>query len=228
MTTLAPTTSAPTTSAPTTVAPTTISPTTTLAPAITSDTIFVNNTVYTSAGTHFLGDADVLMLNNIAASLDTGFSPITNCFNNIDRSGSLAATRGNIPNLALTFSDTGSDDYRLDQNDIWALGGGLQDNIQSYYYKDINNEIIEQWPIGAHATNPETRSIYFQAGSISDYMSGTPTISIVDGVATFSEAQTDPNVMIGSMISFTDMAEAVYSQNFYNCMDSKNKTRVCS
>ncbi|MDD4902432.1 MAG: choice-of-anchor Q domain-containing protein [Patescibacteria group bacterium] len=53
------------------------------------------------------------------------------------------------------------------------------------------------------AEAPATTSIYYSVGqTTADHKTGSPTITIVDGVATFSEAQTAANFGVGDKISY--------------------------
>jgi hypothetical protein len=102
-----------------------------------------------------------------------------------------------------TFVNEGADDFHLASNDAGAKDFGVSDSGTGLFSDDIDGQgrHAYHWDIGADQV---PRNLYFSVGqSALDHKTGTPTISISNGVATFSVAQTAVNMGVGDVITYT-------------------------
>lgn len=176
-----------------------------------------NNTVIDCTVLGYSVGTDSVITNNIAQGSATNFndgSIVTYCI-----SSDGTATGTNCHTQTLDFIDKFNNDYHLSNSihDAVALGHGL--NLSSSFIRDINNNLIEDWSIGADCplvtplvtTTPAPivhYKVYYSIGTnINDNQSGsgTNTISISSGIATFSVPQTSdsaPKIGVGDVVTY--------------------------
>ncbi|MDQ1284238.1 MAG: hypothetical protein QG620_586 [Patescibacteria group bacterium] len=175
-----------------------------------------NNTVYNSYQGIRKSGGTVIVKNNIVQSFNDGYSSSEGSFD--------AASDYNISDLAndapspsyrtnqattVTFADATNRDLHLATSDTFARNTGADLSADAYFAftTDIDGHTRSTsthsgaWDIGADET---ATPVYFSVsggGDTSDKMTGTPTVDIASGVATFSTAQTG-NIGVGDVISY--------------------------
>src|SRR3989339_1134395 len=171
-----------------------------------------NNTVYGCA-TGIQQDADAYYSNNISYGNTTDYTLTSKAgsTNNLSKDATATGTNAKT-NKTLIFVDSANKDFHLYGTDTDAITAGADLHADANYpfNTDIDGETrtVGAWDIGADkflysltaAADPCT--LYYSVGtSASDFKTGSPTISVTSGTATFSIAQTG-NIGVGDMITF--------------------------
>jgi len=124
--------------------------------------------------------------------------------NNISKDSSAPGSNSKI-NQTVSFVDTTNKDFHLLPTDTAAKDAGtdLSADANSPFATDIDGEgrpIGASWDIGADEAEP--RQIYYSVGqSVSDLKTGTPSVTIANGAATFTVAQTG-NIGVGDRVTY--------------------------
>jgi len=106
-----------------------------------------------------------------------------------------------------SFVNGGSDDFHLTSNDAGAKDHGvdLSGDTNIAFSTDIDGQgrpCGSAWDIGADEA--QAAAVYYSVGqNTNDHKTGSPTITISSGVATFSVAQTATNMGVGDKVAYT-------------------------
>ncbi|MDQ1284565.1 MAG: hypothetical protein QG620_913, partial [Patescibacteria group bacterium] len=139
---------------------------------------------------------------------------LTNCASSDGTADDFSGSDNKVDQL-FSFIDSSNNDFHLSIVDTSARNAGADLSTDSYYAftTDIDNNTRNTdsrgWDIGAdEAATP----VYFSVsggGDTSDKMTGTPTVDIASGVATFSAAQTG-NIGVGDVIDYGSPSSYAY------------------
>ena len=162
---------------------------------------------------------DVISTAQAEHDYDGTFSTTTNNVSS-DSTASGAGSQTGKSNYAAYFVNTtpGAEDLHLrnDSNALWgSYGADLDNDPDLPVTADIDGDARDASlpDIGADefAGSPVTRAVYYSVGtSAADLKSGTPTVMIWSGTATFSVAQPD-NVGVGDQITYAGSTVAYIS-----------------
>lgn len=179
--------------------------------AANATTKLVNNTVYGYAtGYEFTSPgAGVYAANNIAANNTTDFGAhagvtLYNCSSDDASAGTSngCVSSGNTTRGVTKFYDTTADDYRItNANDPKKIQTGLDLRAVSPYFVThdcANNPNDDTASMGALHLVPHIATAIGDTST--DIKTGAPTMSISDGVVTFSVAQTNDLLAAGCII----------------------------
>ncbi len=179
-----------------------------------SDTDYIyNNTVYgCGTGVLYNGGGKVIVKNNIAYNntIDYSGSFNSSSTNNLSEDGTAPPFNTYYTGKTLTFVNTGAgtENFHLVSADTDAIdkGADLHADTNLAFDTDIDGQArTGTWDIGADEFVNATTSIYYSVGqNTNDHKTGSPTVTISGGVATFSVAQTATNMGVGDKISFGD------------------------
>ena len=132
-----------------------------------------------------------------------GFSGSPDFYNCASDDATCGSLNGSIPNADLKFYDVAAEDFRLtnaNDPDVIKTGLDLSDYTSYPITRDAAGEPIDtSYSMGALHFVP---SVFIAIGDTSsDLKTGSPTISVTDGVVTFSVAQTDDLLSAGCVIT---------------------------
>ncbi|HBI33903.1 MAG TPA: hypothetical protein DEA43_03600 [Candidatus Moranbacteria bacterium] len=174
-----------------------------------------NNTVYDSniAFACSYNVYEAIAKNNIVNNISVGFSGTFSPSSGNNISSDATAPGANSKNFTtVSFVDALNKDFHLSISDTSAKnsGGDLSADTSFAFATDIDGQTRPSssntlWDIGADEASSQ---IFYSVGqSTADLKTGTPTVTISSGVATFSAAQTG-NIGVGDRVTYntTDIA----------------------
>ena len=169
-----------------------------------------SNTVVGSGGNGIVDTADTDTRNCISVgSTNDDFSGGATRYNCISEDTSAGSSNGCIQEVVIEFADAINNNYKLKRSDWPALNRGqdLTDIATEYkmLYDIDSNKIDGLWSIGADITPGfETIDLYFSAGkNTDDLLIGLSiVVKISNGIAEFSEKQTNENLGIGDKLTY--------------------------
>ncbi|HBI33907.1 MAG TPA: hypothetical protein DEA43_03620 [Candidatus Moranbacteria bacterium] len=180
----------------------------------TANIYFYNNTLYNN----YLGLSDgwnnSVAKNNIANENTVDYASVNSFDASSSNNISKDATSPNatFQNKTVSFVDAANKDFHLSPNDTVAKNAGadLSADPNFAFATDIDGNTRPAagtvWDIGA---DEAANAVYYSVGqNTTDHKTGTPTVTIANGVATFSVAQTATNLGVGDKVTYntTDVA----------------------
>ncbi|MDD5464429.1 MAG: LamG domain-containing protein, partial [Candidatus Moranbacteria bacterium] len=182
-------------------------------------TYVYNNTIINASNLAFSAVAyDIVAVNNIVQGSLDGYNGTFVASSNYNISDLVADAPGaNSKNsTTVSFADAANKDFHLSLTDTAAKNAGASLYADPYFIftSDIDGHLrssasspqgSEIWDIGA---DEAAAQIFYSVGqSVADLKTGTPTVTIASGVATFSAAQTG-NIGVGDRVTYntTDIA----------------------
>ncbi len=184
-----------------------------------------NNTIYDSAtGITSMSSSSIVAINNLIDASVTQAASGTflagtdyNATN--DASIGYTVTGGGNTNdrtsQTFTFVNEGARDLHLAGSDTGALNVGtdLSGDPNLAFITDLEGEsrpYNASWDIGADEHT--STHVYYSVGqNTNDHKTGTPDVTISDGVATFSVAQTATNMGVGDRVTYNGGSVAYIS-----------------
>jgi len=183
--------------------------------------VVYNNTVKDAiVGYYTNGYMDTILKNNIAQNCIDGFTssnfhPSSNY--NISDLVADAPGANSKNSTTVAFADPANKDFHLSTSDTAAKNSGadLSADINLAFTNDIDGQTRPSssstiWDIGA---DEAATAIYYSVGqNTTDHKTGTPTVTIASGIATFSEAQTATNMGVGDKVTYNTTSVAYISE----------------
>ncbi|NTW27223.1 MAG: hypothetical protein HGA36_02795 [Candidatus Moranbacteria bacterium] len=177
-----------------------------------------NNTLHDNKVGILLSYGEHFLKNNLMNGNGTDFIEMN--------SGLGAGPLGNIsadgtsPNVALrnktvAFADAANKDFHLSPFDTSAKNAGADLSADSNFA--FNSDVDSQarsatpgWDIGA---DEAATAIFYSVGqNTNDHKTGTPTVTISSGIATFSMAQTATNMGVGDKVTYNTSSVAYIAE----------------
>jgi hypothetical protein len=170
-----------------------------------------NNTAYNNEAGFAGGGGTVILKNNLAYGNTTDYSGTlfdTGSVYNLssdDTADDDADMLNSIIDADVAFVDAANNDFHLAFADAAARNAGadLSADANFAFATDIDGHARpagSTWDIGA---DEGAIHVFYSVGqNTADHMTGAPTITIADGVATFSEPQTATNMGVGDAITY--------------------------
>jgi len=171
-----------------------------------------NNTVHGSTGDGIKAGASAVLTNNISQEStgdDYSGAGIPGVLNKCISSDASAVGGTNcFTSITLVFNNEPFDDFNLSRVDWHAINNGNQSPFSTAGYHILENFPLDraenEWSIGAdYNFFAEHIDLDFSNGPSGNFRSGSsPKISIIDGVASFSEPQEEDEMGIGQKIDY--------------------------
>ena len=166
-----------------------------------------NNTVYNSDYGIITEANTFTAKNNLVQNCGDGYHGSFNASsgNNLSDLASDAPGTNSKNGVRVEFMDASSSDFRLKLSDKYARDAGADLSADTNYA--FNTDVDTQargkglgWDIGADEAGAQ---IYYSVGqNTNDHKTGSPTVTVSGSTATFSEAQTAPNMGVGDVVTY--------------------------
>jgi hypothetical protein len=170
-----------------------------------------NNTVNGCKYGYVWGNTiSVVLKNNIAQNCTAGYVGRFAASSDYNISDKPADAPGihSKNSTTVKFADKNNADFHLDPFDTAAKNAGT--DLSSVFATDIDGQARSgTWDIGAYET--ATNVFYSVGQNTTDHKTGTPTVDIASGIATFSTAQTATNMGVGDKITYNTSSVAYIS-----------------
>lgn len=177
-----------------------------------ADVYAYNNTIHNARdGFKTEINYETTAINNVVQDVVAGSCYVTSAglfntasSNNVSDDGTQPGSNG--VSGEVTFANEGSDDFHLSSSDTVARNAGkdVSSDVNLAFSNDVDGQrrpIAASWDVGADEDG--VTQVYYSVGqSSSDLKTGSPTIGITNGVATFSTAQTG-NIGVGDRITYS-------------------------
>ena len=182
-----------------------------------------NNTISGSATGLQRTNGSIVAKNNLISGCTTAASGTFaagtdyNATNNATMGYAVTGSGNTHDRVSQTFTFTGGSDFHLTTSDAGARyhGVDLSADANLAFNTDIDGQVRPSpanvsWDIGA---DESATNVYYSVGqNTSDHKTGTPTVSISSGTATFSTAQTASNMGVGDRVTYSGTSIAYISQ----------------
>lgn len=175
---------------------------------------FYNNTIFNGMLNEFCGGGSFVLKNNLVQGTTDGYAACyaTGSDNNIS-SGDADAPGANSKNSTnVSFADAANKDFHLSPFDTAAKNAGADLSADSNFAFNTDTDGQTRsgsWDIGA---DEAATAVYYSVGqNTNDHKTGSPTVTIASGTATFSVAQTATNMGVGDKVTYNGSTVAYIS-----------------
>lgn len=174
-----------------------------------------NNTVYENHTGIYNSTASAITLKNSISykNIGTDYSGTFNSAstNNLSEDATVPNIGTYYSNTTVIFADPENGDFHLYSSDTGAKNKGTSSISEIGFTVDIDNVTRNgTWDIGADEA--ATQVFYSVGQNNDDHKTGSPTVTISSGVATFSVAQTAVNMGVGDKVTYNTSSVAYISK----------------